>query len=205
MFIDMKKTQRHEHTEKNTISYVINSGISDKLARKVEKMQKVLKAEFGDIIWLLPKDALHITLMDWLAPFVDYQGHPDELFDKLKEEYIGVLKTVLQDQKSIQVYFNIVKVSPTTIIIQGKDDGSYAQIRKKFLEKIDLLPGTKFPPGIVHASIARFAGEDDMQKAEEIVPKLSIDLTETVKEFRLVRETKLPMLEYEVLERFKLK
>lgn len=198
-------TQRHPDLEKETVSYVLNTELSESGREAILKLQGQLKERLGKVLWLLPPDALHITLMDWLAPFVEYGDDPDKLFREHRHVYEEALREVLADIHPISVHFERIQVSPSTIHIEGSEDGSFAEIRGHFLEQIELLPGTKPAPDIVHASVARFTGKTDLREAEECVSDLSIDLTELVQGFRLVRETKLPMLEYEIIEEFSLK
>lgn len=200
--MESEKTIRHEHLKGETVSYVINSSFSDEFKNYIETIQEKIKDQFGNVVWNIPKESLHITLMDWLAPFVDYGKHPDELFKEIETEYKTVLREVLADVVLNPLHFETIKVSPTTIFIQANNDSSLNKIRETFLQKINLLPNTKQPPHIAHSSIIRFTQEYELAPIEKCISSLEIHFTETLSEFRLVRETKLPMLEYEVIDVF---
>ena len=200
--MDPKLTRSHEHLKSETVSYIINSGFSRNSQKHIRRIQKQIEDKFSDIVWALPPDSLHITLMDWLAPFVDYGEHSDIVFHDIVGEYSHNLREILGRFTSLQLHFNTIKVSPTTIFIQATDSSLYNEIRGAFLERTDLLPNTKRPPTIVHTSIVRFTKEYDLTFIEDFVSRLKIDFIEEVKEFRLVRETQLPMLEYEIIDSF---
>ena len=89
-------------------------------------------------------------------------------------------------------------------IMIGQDDGSMQQIRQKFLDNVDLLPQTKRPPGIIHSSIVRFRKEQKLQPIIDFVAQEKLSLNLAISAFRLVRETSLPMLEYEVIKEYHL-
>ena len=203
--IENKLTKRHEHINGETVSYVINSALSLGLRSEIIRLQLQLIANFPAVVWLIPEGSLHITLMDWLAPFTNYNESPDNLYLKIKDEYIVTLKLILENKNKLNIHFNEIKVSATTVFIQASLDEELNQIRSAFLEKIALIPGTKPPANITHISIARFAGEYDLKILADFVERLTIDYKEVINEWRLVRETKLPMLEYKVIENFQLK
>jgi len=184
--------------------YVINSGFSVKSKQRVAEIQAELNDKFGDSVWSFPQTSLHITLMDWFAPLVSYDEGSNKLFNKYRNEYEKVLENILSDQSPIKIHFDTIKVSPSAVYIQGTDDGSYEMIRKKFLQKIQLVEGTKKSPQIIHSSIARFNEEINLHAVQDFVVSLDMDLYETISEFRLVKETKVPMLEFEVIRTFKL-
>lgn len=203
--MENKLTRRHEHINGETISYVINSGLSPGLCLEIVDLQRKIIKNFPSAVWPVPDESLHITLMDWLAPFTDYSGNPDNLYLKIKDEYTIALKSVLQNKNKLSIHFDEIRVSSTTIYIQASLDRELNQIRSDFLEKVALLPGTKPPANITHISIARFAGEYDLKPITDYLSRLSIEYKELISEWRLVRETKLPMLEYKVIEKFQLK
>ncbi|NCN52484.1 2'-5' RNA ligase family protein [Candidatus Parcubacteria bacterium] len=191
--------QPHDHTGAATVAYVLNSKFSKEGVAAISKLHQEISKYFGELAWLLPSQSLHVTLMDWIAPFVQYGEDPDILFKKHGERYISVLEDIVKKEGPISVHFNQINISPTTIFIQGTDDGAYQRIRESFLMKAELLPGTKQPPSIIHASIARFVGVADFPEAEDFIATVPVDFEENIDEFRLVRETILPMQGYEIL------
>lgn len=182
--------------------YVINSGFSEENQKLIETIQNKLKNKFENSIWLFPQTSLHITLMDWFAPLVKYSEDPDVLFNRYKAEYEKVLTDILGEQDAIKIHFNTIEVSPTAIYLQGTDEGSYTRIRNKFLQKIELVSGTKKPPKIIHSTIARFDKEINLLEVKDFVASLNIDFYETVSKFRLIKETRVLMQEFEVIRMF---
>lgn len=191
--------------DQKVIGYIVNTGLSEQLQVVVRQIQDKLLEAFPDAIWAAPPESLHITLMDWTAPLVDYGQDKDELFESIKPKYMKALAGALDHQKSIPIQFDVIEVHPGAIIIKGRDDGSYQKIREKFLDQIALLPGTKEPPRIVHSTICKFMKDIDIEDVKRVLLDESIDLREEVAEFRLVRESKIFLQEYEVVERFQLK
>lgn len=174
-------------------------------AHQIDNIQTRLHEKFSGAIWVAPRDSLHITLMDWLAPLVDYGEDKDKLFHSVENRYIEALVEVLEGQRPIQVTFDTIEVYPAAIIVKGHDDGSYQRIREKFLEKVELLPGTKQPPKIIHATICKFLKKIDVSEVEDFVRQVKpLRFQEGVSEFRLARESQIFMLTHEVLRRFTL-
>lgn len=153
----------------------------------------------------MPSQSLHITLLDWIAPLVDYGGQDKKvLFEKIKDKYDEALSGIIGDTQPITVSFTEIKVFPSTIIVLGHDDGQFQKIRDKFLEAVELLPGTKLPPNIIHSSIIRFTGEIPIKDVEQFVAQCTVNFTQIIDSFRLVHSTREPMLEFEVLKEYKL-
>lgn len=191
-------------TKQQVIGYIINSGLSDHLANEVRNVQTSLTEKFPEAIWATPLDSLHITLMDWLAPLVDYGKDKDEIFHSIENEYADVLQNILANQDPIKVMFDTIEVYPAAIIIKGHDDGSYQRIREQFLDRIDLLPGTKPPGQIIHSTICKFLQPTDINQVKAFVEGVNLAISEEVSEFRLARESQVFMQRYEVLRRFTL-
>lgn len=189
---------------RDVLGYVVNTLFDEESQQTVAEMQQKIADEFGDSIWAAPPGALHITLMDWIAPLVDYGRDKDQLFAELRPSYEAALENALEGVAPIDVHFNTLKVAPDAIIMIGQDDGQMQQIRHKFLESIDLLPQTKRSPAIIHSSIIRFKNEQDLEPIIDLVAQQKLSLRFAISAFQLVRETSLPMLEYEVIKEYKL-
>jgi hypothetical protein len=70
------------------------------------------------------------------------------------------------------------------------------------MDMIDLVTGTKRPPSIIHATIARFVDEIDLGVVEDFASSQSINFTQHVESFRLVNEKKIPMLDYDIVKEY---
>jgi len=186
---------------------MVNTLLSQSTQDKVRNLQNILVSELRDVAWATPPDALHITLLDWLAPLVDYGDDKEGVFEKIHFEYDAALAGILETIEPINVNFNGAIVSPSAIAIIADEESTQAfnDIRQKFLAKIDLLPNTKQPPNIVHSTIVRFVGEVALGDVKKVVDTLDIAFVEHVDSFQLVRETVLPMMDYSVIKRYPLK
>ena len=142
--------------------------------------------------------------MDWLAPLVDYGEDKDQLFGKIKKDYDKALTECLEGFEAIEVIFSELRVSPSAIFMAGEDAGQFKTIRDNFMSKVELLPGTKTPPSIIHFSVARFSKELDLTLVEDCVKKEKLTIKQVAGNFRLVREERVPMLEYEMIKSYQL-
>jgi hypothetical protein len=200
----MEKTIIGNDIGRQVTGYMINAELDDNNKTVIGTIQKKIVDEFGGAIWPAPRNSLHITLLDWLAPLVDYGADKDELFQNIRERYDEVLSASLARTATITVTFNTINVGRSAIFISGQDNGEFARIRQEFVDGVTLLPGTKLPPTIIHSTICRFNEEIEMPPIENLVDKLSIDLAQQISRFRLVRETVDPMLEFEMIKEYPL-
>jgi 2'-5' RNA ligase len=190
---------------KDAIGYLVNSDVSPEIKQKIYNLHHELKLAFGSAVWCQPLDSLHITLLDWLAPLVEYEKDKDVLFNEILPSYDEELSNLLSDQREIQVVINEVKVSQGAIFAVGVDNGEFENIRNSFINKIHLLKGTKQPPTIIHFSIARFIDEISLDEVNEFIQNQQIHMQLTVNSFRLIRESKVPMISYEIIKNYPLK
>ncbi|RJQ37607.1 hypothetical protein C4552_00390 [Candidatus Parcubacteria bacterium] len=200
----MERTIPTQWLEKNVDGYLLNAGFSSKNSGVLESFQRELKESFPDVIWCTPVGGLHITLFDWLAPLVDYGMDKKRLFDEYFESYDAVLTEILNDIGPIPIEFSELRVTPNAIITVGVDNGSFQEIRDKFISRIDLIPGTKPPPKIIHATLCRYQKEIDLALIKNIAGTKRVNLKEEVREFRLLHEIIAPMVEFELVKKYRL-
>jgi hypothetical protein len=201
----MRFTEPVDWVNKPFEGYIVNAKFSDENAQTIEDLIKEIGENFRDSVLCMPKRSLHITLLDWVAPLVDYSGeNKSELFAKIRAEYDGAMESILSSLKPFEVRFNEIHVSPNTIFITGQDDGQFQAIRDQFLDKVQLIPHTKLPPKIIHSSLVRFTEKIDLDQVENYVKSMSINFKQTITEFRLIRTKREPMLEFDILKRYKL-
>ena len=187
------------------VGYVVNAGFSDENSLILDNLNSDLQTEYGDAVFSAPRHTLHITLMDWITPgYVQNGEDKDELFDDIEARYSDSLNNALKNIGKISVRFSQIRVDPSTIIILGQDDGQFQQIREKFVKNLDLIPDTKPIPNIIHSSLARFAKPIELERVESFIDSNKIDFTQNISEFRLVRSSKQPILDFEVVKLFKL-
>lgn len=200
----MEMTVPHPYLGKEFIGYVLNTPFTEENQQKIKVLQAELVDNFGDAIWLPEPQWLHITLMDWIAPLVDYGRDKDEIFEEIFDNYDIALQGLLENIRPIEVKFDTIAISPEAIILIGRDSGQYQQIRQSFLDKIVLLPNAKKPPQIIHSTIARFIKEIDLQPVKDFAASQSISLTHLTNSFRLIKTTDTTMEPKKILKVYQL-
>lgn len=200
----MELTQISPYKNQYVSGYMLNSGFSQASQNIVADLNHQLLDKFSEVISPQPKEALHVTLMDWVAPLVDYEQGHDNLFQQVFPEYDRTLTAITNDLRAFAVQFDTIKVSPAAIYIEGHDNGQFSKVRETFLQNATLPPGTKQPPAIVHCTIARFNDRIAIESIHQFVSTLTIDINQSIDGFRLVHETHMPMLEYEIIKTYQL-
>lgn len=195
-----------DYLNQSAIGYVVNTLLSESAQDKIKNLQNAFISEFQNSIWATPADALHITLLDWLAPLIEYDDNKNRVFEKINSEYDTVLSSILETIEPIDLTFNemVIGSSGVAIIADEKSTRIFNDIRQQFLEKIVLLPNTKQPPNIVHSTIVRFVGEIALDNVKTFANTMDFSFVQQVNEFQLVRETTLPMLDYSVIKKYSL-
>lgn len=185
--------------------YMVNTAFSDKNSQRLEKIIHEIEKAFPGKVYAAPPGSLHITLLDWIAPLVDYDGQPKfELYHQVADSYDKALELAVSAHKEITIHFTELCVSETTVYIRGYDLGEFAAIRQAFVDSVTLLPSTKQPPTIIHASLIRFTDKIPIEDVQKAVSTMTIDLYQTVEWFRLVHSLREPMLEFKEIKRYTL-
>jgi hypothetical protein len=200
----MEKTIPHPYLGKEFIGYVLNTAFAEEGQEAIIKLQREFSEYFGGAVYVPHPDTLHITLMDWLAPLVDYGRNKDDIFKEIHEEYDVVLRQSIKGVSPISVDFNQIGVSAEAIILIGQDKGQYQEIRSRFLGKVTLLPNTKMPPQIIHTTIVRYADAVDLQPVKDFAAKQTISFPHTTDAFRLLRTTDTSMEAKELIKTYQL-
>lgn len=182
--------------------YVVNTSLEASIIDQIKNVQYELKEAFGDSVWCVPEKSLHITLMDWLAPLVDYGKEKDQLFKEIQTEYDEKLQKIIENHTAINLKPIELGISQNAIFIKFDDGGVFNQIRNEFTQEVKLIEGTKPPAQIVHTTIARFTREIDLSKVELLLKDCQISRETIVDKFRLVHETKTPMLESQEIKTY---
>ena len=198
------ETKRFTDIGREVEGYAVNGVLPEESRQYIAALQQRFIDTFPDVIWNTPQDALHITLMAWLTPMVEYGRATGEVFEELFPAYDEVFKEAVDGMPPIHIQFDTLKATPDAIILIGHDTGEFQRIRQQFLERVDLLRGTKLPPNIIHTSIARYQKEHDLTPIIAAVEQEKVALNLAISAFHLVKETKLPMLEREVVEEYSL-
>lgn len=190
--------------ERPVLGYMLNTLPDEESRKKIADLQMKVNQRFGDIIWSTPPNTLHITLMDWVAPLVDYEKDKKILFDELFPTYDAALTQILKDYGPITVNFTEAKATPGAIIATGQDKGLFNDIRSRFLSEVELPPNTKEPPTIVHSTIARYRKRVKLEPIADFIAQHPLTFTLKVDHFRLVREDVAPQIKHVLLKKYPL-
>jgi hypothetical protein len=197
-------TETSQYKNRKVSGYMLNVGLSEVNQQKIAGINRAIKDKFGDVILAQSSDALHITLLDWVAPLVEYGRDRDVLFEEVFPLYDKVLAGLTSQTAAFNIIFDTIKVSSAAIFIQGHDEGQFQSLRDGFVREAGLIPGTKQPPTIVHCTIARFDAEVGIDEIRKFVESMSIHLEQPITGFRLVHETDMPMVSFDLLKTYSL-
>ena len=173
------------------------------LQNEITKLLKSLETKLPGVIWAMPPTALHFTLYEIIQP-KEYSEDKEVLYARHQHEYEELPAKILSSIQPIEVNFNTIEASPYAIIVRGKDNGTFNAIRAQILKELPIIPESKQPPDIIHCSVARYLKEYDFERIQEVIQKHSINFTEIVSEFKLLKNRKFPLLEYDTLQTYKL-
>lgn len=151
-------------------------------------IQNELQNLFGDAIWLQEPPSLHVTLMEIICDTAYTGKSRRQYFDEWYAAYNETVKDVLSTIEPFELSFTELLVSPRAIIIKALDSEALNSIRETLLKRISLPPGTKMPPNITHSTLARFNIPIELEKAQKLTSKISVDIHEHIAEFSLVRD-----------------
>ncbi|HJP96914.1 MAG TPA: hypothetical protein VJ843_06125 [Candidatus Saccharimonadales bacterium] len=192
------------NVNEQAVGYIVNAGVSVENQENIESLQKLLIEKHPGIVWAAPGPSLHVTLLDWLTPTSSYDMDKDALFASIQKEYMEAIIESLRSQPPIQITFDTLEVHPAAIIVRGHDNGAFQRIRSAFMSRVNLLPNTKQPPAIIHTTICKFQEKSDLDKIRNTLLGTTVKFQETIKEFRLVRESQVYMLNFQTIKKFKL-
>lgn len=199
----MEYTQPAQYLGSADNAYALVALLSAGTKQQILSLLDSLKDEIGEGLWTMPSDALHVTLCEIIQP-KPYSQDKQLLYEANARKYENVPAEILRQFRPIEVHFNKIEVSPQAIIIRGEDDGSFNKIRQQLVEKMPLPKETKFPPDIVHTSIARFTKPLELERIKGIVANHAFDCVETVNEFKLVNNLAPPLLSYRTVRTYRL-
>lgn len=193
-----------QYLNEPSIGYVYAALLSEHAQSKITELLESMRQELPGIIWTMPPDALHITLCEVIQSRKPYSEDKDTLFARRQDEYFDGAAHALKGISVLNVVFNQIEVSKDAIIIRTQDGAPFNDIRATLLSHISLPDETKRPPGIIHSSIARYQQAVDIETVQSVAASHRINFTEEITQFKLLRTTVPPLLEYEELTSFTL-
>ncbi len=199
----MTKTLPATDTGTEITGYAIVAFISQTGQRRIVSLLNELSRELPGMLWTMPPESLHITLLE-IIQTKPYSQDKESLYRLHKADYENVPAGVLSIHRPIKVVFDTVQASPQAIIVRGQDGGVFNAIRTQLLEGFPLPAETNAPPDIVHSSIARYEAEAELEKVQEVVRRHSVLFEEEVTEFKLIKNVIKPLLQYEIIRTYPL-
>lgn len=184
-------------------AYCLLALLSDDAKRQLSELFELLQEKLGKNVYIMPEETLHITLCE-IIQSKDYSENKEMLYSRNSSNYQNQTEQILAQFSPIEVVFDEVVVSPQAIIIKGRDNGSFEEIRKELVKNLPLPSETKKPPTIIHCTIARFLTEIPIDEVREITKQYSIVLNERVSSFSLIHSNVTPLLAYDTLRRYEL-
>ncbi len=191
---------------KEYIGFVINAAFSQENGQMIKVWLDGLNAISSEGVYTMPPKGLHITVLDWVAPLFDYDSvDKRDLFRGLRLDYDMAFRTIADSMEPFDVQFDMLRVTPGTVILTGHDAGQFGSLRHQFMSSITLPEGGKSPPDIIHASLARFVmPEIALSPIQAYVAENPLNFTQRISEFRLIETRREPMQDYSVLDAYKL-
>lgn len=62
--------------------YMVNIALTDDATRSVEKLCDAIDQKIPNVAWFQPKESLHVTLFDFIAPKVNYGIDHKTMFEQ---------------------------------------------------------------------------------------------------------------------------
>jgi hypothetical protein len=180
------------------IGYVLAARPSPEMVHVVTPSLQGLQKNLPGVVWPMPAETLHSTVCE----IVESRPYPFDketwYADNQMACEMGIAKT-LAGMEPFDVHFDTIEASANAVIVRGQDNGTYNELRARLLTHIDLAPGTKLPPPIIHYTIGRYLAKAELATAQNIVAQYGISHTETINSFSLLKTIVRPLLEYETL------
>ena len=184
--------------------YNLAALLSPSAVQKVGVIQEQLQKLLGDAIWLTPTNCLHITLMEVICDTEYKDFSRAQYFNEWYEKYNEQVRRTIAGLSPYDATFNEIRISQGAIIIKAPDPKPFNDIRDKLLSEIELPQGTKIPPNIAHCTIARFNKVVDLDDMQLKARELTIDLTERIAAFSLVKDLVPPDFSPKIVEKYEL-
>lgn len=182
--------------------WTVNALCSEALTQTIHRIQDKFIAEFGDDVFC-PRDAeLHMTLFNWIDPFITYPRDKAEVFDEIYSRCASAMKEVLRPYTSIKVEWNKLEYRDMCVVLEGFDQGECNAIREDFLGRKVLPVENHGPPRDVHVTFVTFRKALDKNAVLRILNEEKVAISENIEMFRLSFCPKPRMQEHTELERF---
>jgi hypothetical protein len=187
-------------------AYIIIAPLSGDNRRRIVQVQNKLADRFGaENLWLPTADQLHITFAHITTPGVNYGEAGSAIFDRVGPDAIKALARIAPTPLGLTSRFDTIEAFAPAIIIKGHDDGSFDRLRQEFSTEFTPPEGTRTPPAIIHATIARFLVSLNLAEVQAFTAELMAAFKPfevVTNQLELIHEQAVFTQHYEVLEHF---
>ena len=183
-------------------AYTVNTRCSDILTQTIHRIQDKFIAQFRDDVFCARDAELHVTLFNWIDPFITYPKDKGELFAEIKSACTKAIREVLESYTPFTVEFNKLENRGTCVVLVGFESGEFNNIRKDILERKVLPKENHRPPDDVHITIVTFRKAIDKVAVQRILDEESVVINEVIDMFRLSFCPKPRMQEHQELQIF---
>lgn len=204
--MEIQKSQPVDWVGQECLGFMVNAAFSDENTSVITSWLDRLNRVAPEGMYTMKPKGLHITLLDWVAPLLDYGGvDKRKLYEELRPEYDKAFRRITGEMKPFDVHFMEVRVTPGAVILVGEDPSQFNGLRSRFQQVVPLPEGGKEPPNIAHSSLIRFVPPAiDLAPVEAYAASHPIDVTQRISAFRLVETHVEPMQDFEVLDTYTL-
>ncbi|MDN5005076.1 hypothetical protein ACFQZO_29915 [Bradyrhizobium sp. GCM10027634] len=181
-------------------AYHLQYRFTDAALRHISAMQDKLDNAVGGLR-RVPQPAIHLTVITLLHWRMGLEA--DEAWARNREGWARGLLQVCASTQPVSLSLNTVKALDTAIVLMTASCGSLQTLRRMIVSEL-ALPRAVSVPNIAHTSLFRYGTLDVAEhgRPDSLVSASALDIR--ISEILLVRETRYPSLESEILARFRL-
>lgn len=179
--------------------------VDEAVQADIVKIQRRFSEVLPGQLWLPGPKSLHVTYLHLLSPDVAYNEPVEQLYRENADRADEAMRQVAEEFGSFRINCGEVVVSPAAIIVKWDDGGQMDRMREALTSRFKLPEFTKNAPNIVHTTIARFLKPMPLAPVQDLARKLQVIAMPMISEIDLVRETRIYLQEFEVVERYPLK
>jgi len=181
-------------------AYHLQYRFSDAALRQISVIQDKLENVVGGLR-RVPQSAIHLTVITLLHSQLGFEA--DEMWLQNRERWTHGLLQVSASAQPVSLRLDTVKAFDTAIVLMTANCAGLQTLRQTIVEEL-ALPRAASVPHIAHTSLFRYETLDiaEHQRPESLISASALDIQ--ISEVLLVRETRYPSLESEILGRFRL-
>jgi len=181
-------------------AYHVQYRFADAALEQISAIQDNIEQEFPGLR-RVPLTAIHMTVLTLLHP--EGGREADEVWGRHRAQWADGVANASASTAPFRLTLDTVAAFDAAIVLMTRQCGALQALREMLVRKLS-LPGTAGVPRIAHTSLFRYAdiaaaGEDRL-RAVARTEALDVEVADIL----LVRETRYPSLDIEMLRRFRL-